>query len=52
MAQSKADGISGALKIAAETDKDGLYRLWYNGRRDGAEYIGYACGRIGAGEKE
>ena len=33
-------------------DKDGLYRLWYNGRRDGAEYIGYACGRIGAGEKE
>lgn len=27
MAQSKADGISGALKIAAETDKDGLYRL-------------------------
>ena len=25
---------------------DGSYRLWYNGRRGGAEFIGYAEGRI------
>ena len=25
---------------------DGTYRLWYNGRRKGDEYIGYAYGRI------
>ena len=28
-------------------DEDGLYHLWYNGRRDGDEFIGYAAGRIG-----
>ena len=27
-------------------DEDGSYHLWYNGRRDGGEYIGYAHGRI------
>ncbi len=26
---------------------DGVYRLWYNGRRGGDEFIGYAEGRIG-----
>ena len=26
---------------------DGTYRLWYNGRRGGDEFIGYADGRIG-----
>ena len=27
-------------------DENGLYHLWYNGRRKGAEYIGYATGAI------
>ena len=27
-------------------DEDGSYHLWYNGRVDGYEYIGYAHGRI------
>ena len=27
-------------------EEDGTYRLWYNGRNQGAEYIGYAEGRI------
>ncbi len=27
-------------------EEDGTYRLWYNGRAGGAEYIGYAVGRI------
>ena len=27
-------------------DEDGLYHLWYNGRRESYEYIGYASGRI------
>lgn len=26
--------------------EDGIYRLWYNGRSDGAEYIGYAHGTV------
>ena len=30
--------------------KDGTYRLWYNGRRDGAEFIGYASGSIAPGK--
>lgn len=29
---------------------DGTYRLWYNGRRGGAEFIGYAEGRIAPGK--
>ena len=28
-------------------EEDGTYRLWYNGRKEGAEYIGYATGKIG-----
>ena len=27
-------------------DDDGLYHLWYNGRREGYEYIGYATGTL------
>ena len=27
-------------------DEDGSYHLWYNGRVDGYEYIGYAHGRV------
>ena len=27
-------------------EEDGTYRLWYNGRNQGAEYIGYAYGNI------
>lgn len=26
--------------------EDGTYHLWYNGRRDGGEYIGYATGKL------
>ncbi len=26
--------------------EDGTYHLWYNGRRDGFEYIGYATGKL------
>lgn len=29
---------------------DGTYRLWYNGRRGSAEFIGYAEGRIAPGK--
>ena len=28
-------------------DEDGTYHLWYNGRRESFEYIGYATGSIG-----
>ncbi len=33
-------------KPAAVRSADGTYRLWYNGRRGGEEYIGYASGRL------
>ncbi len=33
-------------KPAAVKDSEGLYHIWYNGRRGHAEYIGYATGKI------
>lgn len=27
-------------------EADGTYRLWYNGRSNDKEYVGYACGRL------
>ena len=33
-------------KPAAVKDSEGLYHIWYNGRRGYAEYIGYATGKI------
>ena len=37
-------------KPTAVRADDGTYRLWYNGRRGGAEFIGYAEGRIAPGK--
>ena len=33
-------------KPAVVRDEDGVYHLWYNGRRHGDEFIGYATGRL------
>ncbi len=33
-------------KPAVLRDEDGLYHVWYNGRREHCEYIGYATGRL------
>ena len=33
-------------KPAVVRDENGLYHIWYNGRRDGDEFIGYAAGTI------
>jgi predicted GH43/DUF377 family glycosyl hydrolase len=37
---------SSCYKPTVVRDEDGSYHLWYNGRREGCEYIGYAHGRI------
>jgi len=38
-------------KPAAVRDESGLYHIWYNGRRNGDEFIGYATGTIADPEK-
>ena len=37
---------SSCYKPTVVRAEDGTYRLWYNGRANAKEYIGYACGKL------